>query len=58
MKLDKVASSQNDEFYTPSYAISPILFQSTLSSRRATPESIEYRPFEGDGLEELKDADD
>ena len=25
MKLDKVASSQNDEFYTPSYAISPIL---------------------------------
>ena len=25
MKLDKVASSQNDEFYTPPYAISPIL---------------------------------
>ena len=25
MKLDKVANSQNDEFYTPVYAISPIL---------------------------------
>ena len=25
MKLDKVANSKNDEFYTPAYAISPIL---------------------------------
>lgn len=25
MKMDKVASSQNDEFYTPEYAIKPIL---------------------------------
>ena len=25
MKLDKVANSKNDEFYTPSYAIQPIL---------------------------------
>mgnify|MGYP004512075893 CR=1 FL=1 len=25
MKLDKVANSHNDEFYTPLYAIKPIL---------------------------------
>jgi len=25
MKLDKIANSGNDEFYTPSYAIKPIL---------------------------------
>ena len=25
MKLDKVENSKNDEFYTPAYAISPIL---------------------------------
>ena len=25
MKLDKVANSGNDEFYTPMYAIEPIL---------------------------------
>lgn len=25
MKMDKVAGSGNDEFYTPSYAISPIM---------------------------------
>jgi len=25
MKLDKVANSGNDEFYTPSYAIKPIM---------------------------------
>lgn len=25
MKMDQVASSQNDEFYTPEYAIKPIL---------------------------------
>jgi len=25
MKLDKVANSGNDEFYTPSYAIHPLL---------------------------------
>ena len=25
MKMDRVASSQNDEFYTPAYAIQPIL---------------------------------
>ena len=25
MKMDKAASSQNDEFYTPEYAIKPIL---------------------------------
>ena len=25
MKLDKVANSGNDEFYTPEYAIKPIL---------------------------------
>lgn len=25
MKLDKVANSQNDEFYTPSYAVQPLL---------------------------------
>jgi len=25
MKMDKVAGSQNDEFYTPEYAVLPIL---------------------------------
>lgn len=25
MKMDKVANSGNDEFYTPQYAITPIL---------------------------------
>lgn len=25
MKMDKVANSSNDEFYTPAYAITPIL---------------------------------
>lgn len=25
MKMDKVAGSKNDEFYTPLYAITPIL---------------------------------
>lgn len=25
MKMDKVANSGNDEFYTPNYAVSPIV---------------------------------
>ena len=25
MKMDKVAGSKNDEFYTPAYAIKPIM---------------------------------
>lgn len=36
MKMDKVASSQNDEFYTPEYAIKPIL-KFCLSGIRCPP---------------------
>jgi len=39
MKMDKVANSGNDEFYTPEYAILPLL-------RYLTPESKIWCPFD------------
>lgn len=39
MKLDKIAGSGNDEFYTPLYAIKPIL-------NYLTPKSIIWCPFD------------
>ena len=39
MKMDKVANSQNDEFYTPSYAIYPIL-------KYVKKQSIVWCPFD------------
>ena len=39
MKMDKVASSKNDEFYTPSYAVKPIL-------KYIKPNSIIWCPFD------------
>jgi hypothetical protein len=39
MKMDKVAGSGNDEFYTPSYAIKPIL-------KYLKPNSIVWCPFD------------
>jgi hypothetical protein len=39
MKMDKVAGSQNDEFYTPEYAVLPIL-------NYLKPKSIIWCPFD------------
>lgn len=39
MKLDKVANSGNDEFYTPAYAIKPLL-------PYLKPESVIWCPFD------------
>ena len=39
MKLDQVANSGNDEFYTPAYAIAPIL-------KYVKPNSIVWCPFD------------
>jgi len=39
MKLDKVANSGNDEFYTPEYAVKPIL-------KYVKPKSIVWCPFD------------
>lgn len=39
MKMDKVANSQNDEFYTPQYAIFPIL-------KYVKKESVVWCPFD------------
>ena len=36
MKMDKVASSQNDEFYTPEYAKCPAPSGAPLTQRKAT----------------------
>jgi hypothetical protein len=41
MKMDKVAGSGNDEFYTPEYAIKPIL-------KYIKPNSIIWCPFDTD----------
>jgi len=41
MKMDKVASSKNDEFYTPRYAITPIL-------KYLKPHSTIWCPFDTD----------
>ncbi len=41
MKMDKVAGSQNDEFYTPNYAISPLI-------KYLKPESIVWCPFDSE----------
>lgn len=39
MKLDKIANSKNDEFYTPTYAIKPIL-------KYIKPQSTIWCPFD------------
>lgn len=39
MKMDKIASSGNDEFYTPTYAIGPIL-------KYLKPNSTIWCPFD------------
>lgn len=39
MKMDKVAGSQNDEFYTPEYAVKPIL-------KYLKPNSVIWCPFD------------
>lgn len=39
MKLDVVAGSKNDEFYTPIYAIKPIL-------KYLNPKSVVWCPFD------------
>lgn len=39
MKMDKVAGSQNDEFYTPNYAIEPLL-------KYLKPNSLVWCPFD------------
>ena len=39
MKMDKVANSGNDEFYTPVYAIDPII-------KYIKPNSIIWCPFD------------
>ena len=39
MKLDKVANSGNDEFYTPPYAVQPIL-------KYIKPNSTVWCPFD------------
>lgn len=39
MKMDKIASSKNDEFYTPKYAVKPIL-------KYLKPKSIVWCPFD------------
>ena len=39
MKLDEVANSKNDEFYTPPYAIKPIL-------KYIKPNSTVWCPFD------------
>lgn len=41
MKMDKVAASKNDEFYTPEYAVKPIL-------KYIKPNSIIWCPFDTD----------
>ena len=50
MKLDKVANSGNDEFYTPYYAIEPLLKyikpNSTIWCPFDTDESLFVRTFE------------
>ena len=45
MKLDKVAGSGNDEFYTPAYAIEPILKYIPTSSRVWCPFDTEDSLF-------------
>lgn len=53
MKLDKVANSGNDEFYTPLYAIRPILKyikpNSTIWCPFDTEESLFVKTFRKDG---------
>jgi len=39
MKMDKIAGSKNDEFYTPAYAVKPIL-------KYIVPNSIIWCPFD------------
>lgn len=53
MKMDKVASSGNDEFYTPSYAVKPIMKYIPTGSRIWCPfdtkDSLFVREFSGGG---------
>lgn len=53
MKMDKVASSGNDEFYTPEYAIEPIMKYIPQGSRVWCPfdtaESLFVKMFRGGG---------
>lgn len=52
MKMDRVAGSGNDEFYTPAYAITPIL-------KYIKPESVVWLPFDTEQslfLKTLKEA--
>lgn len=53
MKLDKVANSGNDEFYTPEYAIEPILKyikpNSTIWCPFDTEESLYVKKFKENG---------
>jgi len=52
MKMDKIANSRNDEFYTPRYAIRPIL-------KYIKPHSIVWCPFDTNEslFKELLEAD-
>lgn len=54
MKMDKVASSGNDEFYTPSYAVKPIMKYIPTGSRIWCPfdtkDSLFVREFSGGGI--------
>ena len=45
MKLDKVASSGNDEFYTPKYAVLPILKYLKSNSKILCPFDTEDSNF-------------
>ena len=52
MKMDKVAGSGNDEFYTPMYAITPLI-------KYLKPNSVVWCPFDTDNslfVKMLKDA--
>lgn len=54
MKMDKVAGSGNDEFYTPEYAITPIMKYIPSGAKIWCPfdtkESLFVRKFIGGGM--------
>lgn len=45
MKMDKIAGSGNDEFYTPSYAIEPLLKYLKKNSKILCPFDTERSNF-------------
>lgn len=45
MKMDKIAGSGNDEFYTPSYAIEPLLKYLKNNSKILCPFDTERSNF-------------